>query len=75
MTVEFRETKLINGWRIEEKYLTQWPNVPDALIPQNEDIVKLHFGDYNETEEKYIVEHRVISGTDLDKIIVIVRKP
>lgn len=59
MTIEFRSGH----------YLKQWPNW-SGEIPQKGDVVLLHFGDNNEIEERYIVQRRVISGTNPDKVIV-----
>lgn len=65
MTIEFRDT---NGG-----YIKQWSNW-DEGIPQKDDIVLLHYGDYGETEVKYIVKQRIISGTNYGKIVLLVEK-
>lgn len=54
-------------------YLKDWPNWTGE-IPQKGDIVKLHFGDYNEKEKVYRVLHRVIDGRYSDKIDIVVTK-
>jgi hypothetical protein len=59
MTIEF-----IGHYRIK-----QWPNW-SGEIPQKGDVVLLHFGDNNEEEREYIVQRRIISGTNPDKVIV-----
>lgn len=59
MTIEF-----IIGHHME-----QWPNWTGE-IPQKGDVVLLHFGDNNENEERYIVQRRIISGTEPGKVVV-----
>lgn len=49
--------------------IKEWPNW-SGEIPQKGDDVLLHFGDYNEDERKCIVEKRIISGTEPDKVIL-----
>jgi len=51
-------------------YIKAWPNWTGP-IPQKGDIVLLHFGDNNEREERYVVDHRVIDGTRPDKISIV----
>ena len=62
MTIEFRDR---NG-----NYIKQWPNW-SGEIPQKGDTVVLHFGDENEESEEYDVLYRKISGTEPDKVVVI----
>ena len=68
LTIEFR--KLVNAARTEgwRHYWHNWT----GLVPAKDDIVVLHFGDYNEEEESFIVKRRVISGTDPNKVVVYV---
>ena len=65
-TIEFIDA-ITNG------YIKQWPNW-DGVIPVDGDVVVLHFGDYNEIEERYEVISRIILGDDSDKIILMVEK-
>lgn len=62
MTIEFRDK---NG-----DYIKQWPNW-NGEIPQKGDTVVLHFGDENEERKGYGVLYRIISGTEPDKVVVI----
>lgn len=62
MTIEFRDK---NG-----NYIKQWPNW-SGEIPQKGDTVVLHFGDENEERKEYDVLYRKISGTEPDKVVVI----
>lgn len=62
MTIEFRDK---NG-----NYIKQWPNW-SGEIPQRGDTVVLHFGDENEERKEYDVLYRKISGTEPDKVVVI----
>ena len=57
----------------EFNYLKDWVNWTGE-IPLRGDVVLMHFGDYNEHEEKYRVMSRVIDGTSPDDINVFVRK-
>ncbi len=50
-------------------YLKSWPNW-SGVIPQIGDTVILHFGDYNEENERYKVVDRIISGTDSDSVVI-----
>ena len=59
MTLEF-----FSGHRIK-----QWPNW-SGEIPQQGDKVILHFGDYNEEEQVYVVQRRIIDGTRPDKVYI-----
>lgn len=59
MTIEFRSGH----------YIKQWPNWTGE-IPQKDDVVLLHFGDYNEEEQKYVVLYRIISETEPNKVVV-----
>lgn len=59
MTLEF-----FSGHRIK-----QWPNW-SGEIPQKGDTVILHFGDYNEEEQWYVVSKRIIDGTRPDKVLI-----
>lgn len=61
MTLEFRDRK--------GNYIKQWPNW-SGEIPQKGDTVILHFGDNNEEASESDVLYRKISGTEPDKIIV-----
>jgi len=63
MYLEFRDT--------EGKYIKQWPNWI-GVVPQKDDIVLLHYGDYNEREEQYLVKARIIDGTKHDKVVLII---
>lgn len=62
MILEFRDR--------EGNYIKQWPNW-SGEIPQKEDTVVLHFGDNNEELVGTHVLYRIISGTEPDRIIVI----
>ena len=66
MTLEFKDSN--DGHRIK-----QWPNW-SGEIPQAGDFVLIHWGDYHEEEEVYKVKWRVISGTEPNKVICVVRK-
>lgn len=63
MTIEFRDTK--------GDYIKQWSNW-SGIVPMRDDHVLLHFGDYDEKEVEYIVTERGISGTNPDKVLIIV---
>lgn len=65
MTIEFIDLK--GG-----SYIKQWPNWMESLIPQKGDCVIIHYGDNNEEKVQYVVHHRVIDGTEPDKIVVVV---
>lgn len=54
----------INGYY---EYLKSWPNW-SGEIPQIGDVVVLHWGDNNETEDCYRVDYRVIDGTKTDTV-------
>jgi len=62
MTVEFRD--YVSG-----EYIKQWP-FWNGVVPIPGDIVLLHFGDYNEKEQRFRVKERVISGKDSLKIVL-----
>lgn len=49
------------------EYLKSWPNW-SGEIPQIGDVVILHWGDYNEKEDCYRVDYRVIDGTKADTV-------
>ena len=53
-----------------------WVNVEyaDNGLPMIGDIVKLHWGDYHEDEEEYIVLRRVFDGCKVDRIECIVER-
>ena len=53
-----------------------WVNVEYSGhgIPMAGDIVILHWGDYNEDEERYVVLRRVFGGTKIDSIDLIVER-
>ena len=59
------------GKCLKREYIKGWPNWTGE-IPQNGDIVKLHFGDRNETEIEYRVLYRVIDDRHQDTIDIIV---
>ena len=63
MTVEFRDKK--------GDYIKQW-TYWNGEIPQKGDTVVFHFGDTNEKSEEYDVLYRKISGTEPDKVIVMI---
>ena len=58
--IHFRDSK--TGVHIKD-----WPNWTGE-IPQQRDMVVLHYGDDNEEERCYVVLLRVISGTQPDHI-------
>ncbi|MBQ9232345.1 MAG: hypothetical protein IJ190_14360 [Prevotella sp.] len=68
MTIEFRD----KDW----KYLKQWPNVgiPERGIPLRGDHVVLHWGDYGEESEEYVVLRRVFDGMRDDVVVLVVEK-
>lgn len=65
MTIEFKD--------IQGNYIKQWPNWT-GIIPLKDDHVLIHYGDNNEETVEYIVNARGISGTDPDKIFLIVEE-
>ena len=65
MYIEFRD--VTNG------YIKQWPNWT-GVVPMVGDTVLIHYGDYNEIEESYIVKRRTISGIEPDKVVLHVTK-
>lgn len=65
MTIEFR---LRNG-----DYIKQWPNWT-GVVPIVGDHVLLHFGDNNEEETEYMVTGRGISGTEPDKVLLMIEE-
>lgn len=65
MTIEFIDEK--------GKFIKQWPNW-SGVVPQRDDHVLLHFGDYNEKQVEYYVSYRGITGTDPDKVILMVKE-
>lgn len=73
MTVEIQERKKVDC-RTELVYVKQWPNVPTSLVPQKGDVIKVHFGDFGENVNEYIVLYRIIDGDEMGKIIVVVEE-
>ena len=72
LTIEFR---LLPSRRFTKKEVEEWRHYWHnwtGLVPAKDDIVVLHFGDYNEEEESFIVHRRVISGTEPNKVVVYV---
>ena len=65
MTIEFRDK--------QGNYIKQWPNWT-GVVPMRDDHVLLHFGDNNEKETEYMVTSRGISGTEPDKVLLIIEK-
>lgn len=65
MTIEFIDE---NG-----KFMKQWSNW-GGVIPLKDDRVLLQFGDNNEKLAEYYVLYRGITGTDPDKIILMVKE-
>lgn len=63
MTIEFRDTR--------DNYIKQWPNW-SGVVPCINDVVLIHWGDNNEMEDEYTVKGKIISGTNSDKVILIV---
>ena len=74
MTVELQERLRDGCWGFKLEYIKQWPNVPESLIPQRKDAVKVHFGDFGEEVVEYVVLYRIIDGDNMDKIIVVMEK-
>lgn len=74
MTVELQERVRDGCWGFKLEYIKQWPNVPESLIPQRKDAVKVHFGDFGEEVREYAVLYRIIDGDNMDKIIVVMEK-
>ena len=54
----------------EGKFIKQWPNVEYSGhgIPNTGDHVILHWGDYNEESEEYIVLYRTFDGTRVNSV-------
>lgn len=71
MTIDFVKFDPIKGEHVPIK---QWVNVPSALVPQKFDVIKLHFGDYNEEEEVWTVHYRIIDGVNMDRITIVLYK-
>lgn len=55
------------------EFIKQWPNWT-GVVPAVGDMVLLHYGDYNEEEQGYVVNMRVIDGTRPDSIRLFVDK-
>ena len=55
------------------EFIRQWPNWT-GVVPVMDDIVVLHFGDYNEEERIYSVRLRVIDGTRPDYIKIFIKR-
>jgi len=55
------------------EFIRQWPNWT-GVVPVMDDIVVLHFGDYNEEECIYSVRLRVIDGTRPDYIKIFIKR-
>lgn len=60
-----------NPTKGEHESVKQWVNVPSSLVPQKDDVVRIHFGDYGEDEEEWTVHYRIIDGNNMDKITVV----
>lgn len=71
MTVDFVKYNPVND---KHEPVKQWVNVPSSLVPQKGDAVRIHHGDYNEEEEIWTVHYRIIDGTDMDKITIVLYK-
>lgn len=56
-----------------EEFIKQWPNW-SGVVPAENDMVMLHFGDDNEEECFYEVRRRVIDGTKPDYIKLYIKK-
>lgn len=54
-------------------FIKQWPNWT-GVVPAIDDLVVLHFGDYNEDEQPYVVRLRIIDGTHPDRIKIFITK-
>ena len=55
------------------EFIKQWPNWT-GVVPVMDDLVALHFGNYNEEKRIYSVRLRVIDGTRPDLIKLYIRK-
>ena len=55
------------------EFIKQWPNWT-GVVPVMNDLVALHFGDYNEEESIYSVRLRVIDGKKPDLVKLYIRK-
>lgn len=55
------------------EFIKQWPNWT-GVVPAENDLVALHFGDDNEEERIYSVRLRVIDGTKPDFIKIFIKK-
>lgn len=60
----------------EGQAIKTWVNVEYSGhgLPMIGDIVLLHWGDYNEIEERYIIKQRIFDGCNTDRIECIVEK-
>lgn len=60
----------------EGNWIKTWPNVEYAGhgIPEKGDHVLLHYGDYGEEVEEYVVLWRVYDGKRPDSVILVVEK-
>ncbi len=54
-------------------FVKAWSNWT-GVIPAKEDVVILHFGDYNEESRPYTVCHRLIDGTHPDYIRIYIKE-
>ena len=63
MSIEFRD----NCYNV----IKQWPNWTGPQ-PVKDDVVFIHYGDYNEIEEAHTIVKCIIDGTNPDKLICIV---
>ena len=66
MVIEFIDT--------DGRFIKQWPNAEDFIIPQKGDTVVIHWGDYHEDKEVYKVVDRIINGTESNKLYLKVGK-
>ena len=60
----------------EGQAIKTWLNMEHVRhgLPMIGDVVKLHWGDYNEEEESYVVKRRIFDGCELDRIECVVEK-
>ena len=72
LLIEFR---LLPNKRLTKREAEDWRHYWynwDGVVPDMGDIVQLHFGDDNEREGRFMVQDRLISGTESKKIILYV---
>ena len=55
------------------EFIKQWTNWT-GVVPAENDVVVLHYGDHNEEEREYVVHMRVINGTRPDQVGLLIKQ-